>query len=283
MRLKTALVSLLLLCPCALCYGQLRFASVGGEKGYSALRASYKADLDNGFIFTPLYGYYRMSDKEIDEAGSTSRFGLEARYELNDTWSVLAEGIWQPLAVGYDGVIYRAGAGWEPFYYFYGLKNPVLTAKFGQERTRSYVDNQGNDLPQGAFHQVATTADTGAEVDVKQFHLQMAWQKVIKYSNRAPHNVTFSWAEVPYMTAVLQGYIKDCYAVQLSYTAQLFTPYVSVARYHYDQRLQVAGAVSAGLHVKIWDAQVKGGIEVFEPRREQNRKTYFSLSIEVEM
>ena len=37
MRLKTALVSLLLLCPCALCYGQLRFASVGGEKGYSAM------------------------------------------------------------------------------------------------------------------------------------------------------------------------------------------------------------------------------------------------------
>lgn len=283
MRLKTALVSLLLLCPCALCYGQLRFASVGGEKGYSALRASYRADLDNGFIFTPVYGYYRMSDKEIDEAGSTSRFGLEARYELSDTWDVLAEGIWQPLAVGYDGIIYRAGAGWKPFYYFYGLKNPVLTVKFGQERTRSYVDNQGQDLPQGAFHQVATTAYTEAGVDVKKFHLQMAWQKVIKYSNRVPHNVTFSWAEVPYMTAVLQGYIKDCYAAELSYVTQLITPYVSVARYHYDQRLQVAGAVSAGLHVKIWDVQVTGGIEVFEPRREQNRKTYFSLSLEMEM
>ena len=65
MCFRTALISLLLFCPCALCYGQLRFASVGGEKGYSAMRASFEADLDNGWILTPKYGYYRMSDKEI--------------------------------------------------------------------------------------------------------------------------------------------------------------------------------------------------------------------------
>lgn len=281
MRLKTALVSLLLLCPCALCYGQLRFASVGGEKGYSAMRATYVADLDNGFVFIPQYGYYRMSDKEVDEEGATSRYGLEGRYELCDSFQVLAEGIWQPQAVGYEGVIYRAGAAWEPFYYWGGLKNPVLTAKFGQERMHSYVDASGHDLPGGSFKQVGTTALAEAEVDVKHFHLQAAWQKVIKYSNRVPQEVTFSWAEIPYMTAVLQGYIKDAYAAQVSYVTDFITPYVSLARYHYDQRLEVAGAVSAGLHVKVWDAEVTGGVEVFEPRRDRNRKTYFSLSVDV--
>ena len=55
MCFRTALISLLLFCPCALCYGQLRFASVGGEKGYSAMRASFEADLDKGWILTPKY------------------------------------------------------------------------------------------------------------------------------------------------------------------------------------------------------------------------------------
>ncbi len=283
MHFKTALVSLLLLCPCALCYGQLRFASVGGEKGYSAMRASYAADLDNGFIITPQYGYYRMSDKEIDEAGSTSRYGVEVRYELVDPVDVLAEVIWQPQALGYEGVLYQAGAAWEPFYYFYGLKNPVLTVLFGQERSRSYVNSDGNDLPGGAFRQVGTTSLVQAQMDVTQLHLQAAWHKVIKYSSRVPQDVTFSWAEVPYMTAVLQGFIKDVYAVRLSYPTDFITPYVSLARYHYDQRRQVAGAVSAGLHIKLWDVEVTGGIEVFEPRREDNRKTYFSLSMDVPM
>ncbi len=280
MRLKTALVSLLLLCPCAFCYGQLRFASVGGEKGYSAMRASYYADLDNGFIFIPQYGYYRMSDKEIDEAGSTSRYGVEVGYELSDSWQTLAEVVWQPQALGYEGVIYQAGASWKPFYYFIGLKEPVLTAKFGQERTRSYVDNQGKNL-ESAFRQVATTAYTDFSCNVKRVHLQAAWQKVIKYSSRVAQDVTFSWAEIPYMTAVLQGYIKDAYALRISYPTPFITPYASLARYHYDQRRQVAGAVSAGLHVKLWDAEVTGGIEIFEPRRDKNRKTYFSLSVDV--
>ena len=284
MRLQTALVSLLiLLCPCALCYGQLRFASVGGEKGYSAMRASYEADLDNGWILTPRYGYYRMSDKEIDEAGSTSRYELQVRHELTDTWDILTELGLQPQALGYESVLYQAGVRWQPFYYWGGIKNPVLTAKFGQERYRSYVNVEGNDLPNGAFRQVGTRSQIEAEADVGRFHVQGMWQKGIKKSSRVPQDVTFSWADVPYMTAVLQGFLKDAYEVRVSYPSRFITPYASLVRYHYDQRRQVANAVSAGLHVRLWDVEVSGGIEVFEPRREENRKTYFSLSLDVPM
>ena len=282
MRLQTALVSLfLLLCPCALCYGQLRFASVGGEKGYSAMRASYEANLDNGWILTPKYGYYRMSDKEIDEAGSTSRFELQVRYELSDSFDVLGEIGLQPQALGYEAVMYQAGVRWLPFYYFAGIKNPVLLIKGGQERYRTYVNAEGKDLPYGAFRQVGTRGQIEAQADVGFLHLQGTWQKVIKYNSRVPEDVTFSWADVPYMTAVIQGFLKDAYALHISYPSRYLTPYVSWARYHYDQRRAVASALSAGVHIRLWDVEVSGGIEVFEPRREENRKTYFSLSVDL--
>ena len=280
MRFKTTLISLLLICPCALCYGQLRFASVGGEKGYSAMRAQYTADLDNSWILIPQYGYYRMSDKEIDQAGSTSRYGLEIQHELTDSLSVLLDATLQPQALGYEAFLYHAGIRVAPFYYWAGLKNPFLTLKAGQERYRSYVDATGADLSSG-FRQVGTSLSVQTEVDLKHFHLQGTWQKVLKYNSRVPEDVTFSWAEVPYMTAVLQGYLKDCVSLRASYPARVVTPFVSWARYHYDQRRVAANAVSAGLHVRLWEVEVSGGIEVFEPRRESNRKTYFSLSLEV--
>ena len=138
------------------------------------MRALYTADLDNGFILTPQYGYYRMSDKEIDEAGSTSRYGLEVRYELADPLELIAQGTWQPKAVGYEGVLYSAGVAWEPFYYWAGMKHPVVIVKFGQERYNSYVDIMGRDLPDGAFKQVGTSVLSELEFDVKRFHLQAA-------------------------------------------------------------------------------------------------------------
>lgn len=281
MRVKIALASLLLLCPCALCYGQLRFASVGGERGYSAMRAQYTANLDNGWIVSPQYGYYRMSDEEPEESGSTSRYGLAVLYELTDTFFLLAESVWQPQALGYEGVMYQGGMQWQPFYYWSGFKNPVLAVKFGQERLRSYVDTQGHDLPGGAFRQVGTLSEINAGVDIaKRWNLQGTWQKVIKYSSKVPDNVTFSWAEVPYMTAVLQGYLKDSMAARLSYRTDLITPYLALVRYHYEVRRAVSTAVSAGVHIRLWEIELSGGVEIFEPRRDEARKTYFSLSVE---
>ncbi len=281
MRLKTALVSLLLLCPCALCYGQLRFASVGGKEGYSAMRARYTADLDNGWILIPQYGYYRMSDDDPDDGGgSTSRYGLEVLYEMTDTVSGLAGVMLQPQALGYEGAGYEAGMQVYPFYYWGGLKNPVVQLKAGQSRQRTYVDFLGNDLP-GQFRQVGTWAALTGEVDIaRRWHLQATWQKVIKYSSRVPKDVSFSWAEVPYMTAVLQGYIKDALAARLSFQTDLAAPYVTLVRYHYERSRQVSSAIGAGLRIRLWGIEVTGGVEIFEPRQDEIRKTYFSLSVE---
>lgn len=284
MRLKTALAALvLLICPCALCYGQVSFSSVHGERGYSAMRGAYRYDMDNGFVFIPQFGYYRMSDKEIDEAGSVSRYSLQTNYEINDTWKILLKGLWQPQAVGYHATSYGVGTEWSPFYRYGYFTEPKMRLWLGQSRYRSYVDSQGKDLPNGAFKNVETFAHVEGLINIKNWKLRAEWQKVVKYSKHAPQNVTFSWADIPYMTAVIQGFIEDSAGLWLYYGTSLISPYVSVARYHYEQRQQAALAVGAGLHVRLGkDTSLVGGIEVFEPRREENRKTFFSFSAEVE-
>ena len=68
MRLITALLNLvLLICPCALCYGQFGFSSIVGEGGYAAFKGAANLALDNGITFVPFVGYYRPSDSEEDE------------------------------------------------------------------------------------------------------------------------------------------------------------------------------------------------------------------------
>jgi len=289
MRWITAFISLVcLICPCALCYGQLSFSSVNGEHGYSAMRGAYKWDLDNGLLLTPIYGYFRMSDDEEGKTGSSSRYGLRARYELSEEIDVLARGIWQPKAVGYQGVSYDTGVNWRPFYYWGGIKNPFVRLTVEQTRYRSMVTADGRPLKEATGGQISTfrEIETGGELETgaeyKNWNLKAEWHKVIKYSSKVPNGISFSWAEIPYMTAVIQGFIKEAYAVKGSYKADLVTPYVSVVQYRYVERSDRALAVNAGVTFTLWNVLFMGGVEVFEPRRDENRRTFFSFSAEAE-
>ena len=137
-------------------------------------------------------------------------------------------------------------------------------------------------MPSGAFGEVETGAHIEAAADAGNWNVQAAWHKVIEYSNKPPHNLTFSWANIPFMTAVVQGFVKEAAAVRLSYRTELITPYASLARYRYNELSDTAAAVSAGLHLHLGEISLSGGVEVFVPRREDNRKTFFSMSAEVE-
>lgn len=283
MRLKNAFLSLLLLiCPCALCYGQVSFSSVHGERGYSALRGSFALDLDNGWVLTPLVGYYRPSDSEQDEKGSTSRYGLRTRYEVTDTVQLLGDFIWHPKAIGYQAVLYYAGVQWEPFYYWRGIKTPFLRGSVGQSRYRSSVNDKGESLSR-TFREVETNVQLETGAERKNWHLKAQWNKVLKYSEPLAQDMSFSWADFPYLSAVVQGFVKEAAALQTSYTTDLLAPYAGLVRYRYAQKEQDAFAIMAGLRFKLWGASFLGGIEVFEPRREENRKTFFSLSVEAEL
>ena len=283
MRFKTAIFSLLILiCPCALCYGQLSFSGVNGERGYSAMRGIFRWDLDNGFFLAPSYEYYRMSDeKNIEKTGTTHRYGLGGAYELSDSWKIQAGTFWQPKAVEYRAVKYFGGIVWNPFYRVGVLTNPQLTILGGQTRSVSYVNVAGQSL-EDPFKQTATYLDTKASIEAGPWGLQGSWQKVLQYSSPTQKDVSFSWADIPFMTAVVQGFLREAVAARVSYKTRFFTPYASVVRYQYAQASNPAAAVNAGLNIHWGEATLSGGVEVFEPRREANRKTYFSMSIEVE-
>ena len=118
MRFKTALVSLLLLCPCALCYGQVSFSSVNGERGYAAMRGSFLWDLDNGFLLKPSGGYYRISDKEEDKTGALGKAALDVGYELNDDWLIFVGGHYIPRRLGFANYGYHVGSRYNLFYHW---------------------------------------------------------------------------------------------------------------------------------------------------------------------
>jgi len=277
--LRCLIRSLILICPCALCYGQVSFSSVHGERGYAALRGSLSVDLGQDWKLTPHVGYYRMSDSEQDEKGSTSRYGAQLSYGVNDDISLFANILWHPKAIGYVAVLYDVGAQWQPFYYWHGFKDPFVRLQIGQGRYRSMVDNTGNPLGR-PFRENDTHVLLTVGSNLSHWTLQSAWQKVLKYSEPLPADISFSWAEIPYMSAVVQGFIKSAYALRVGYQSEYISPYAGIVHYQYAHRSQEAFAVLAGLKVQLWGTSFLGGIEVFEPRREENRRTFFSFSVE---
>jgi len=141
MLFKTALTALILLiCPLALCYGQVSFSSVYGERGYSALRGAYTWDLDNNWILIPQGAYYRNTDKENEKTGSTSRYGLQVGYELSEALLLQARGMFQPRARGYKGFGYDVGLDWHPFIRHDYWENPVIRMNVGQRHKKAYVE-----------------------------------------------------------------------------------------------------------------------------------------------
>ena len=283
MRFANAFLCLILwICPCALCYGQVHFSSVHGERGYSALRGSVTWDLGADVLFSPLVGYYRMSDTEQDEKGSTSRYGAQVVYDWKDWLQWIATLRWQPKAIGYQAVLYDTSLQWFPFYYWHGIKQPFVRLGIGQGRYRSLVNTEGERLPR-TFREVDTSVQAEGGAQYHRWNLKAQWQKVLKYSEPVPTGISFSWAEIPYLAAVMQGFVKEATALRVSYGTSVVTPYMGLVRYRYVQSHTDAFAVLAGLNVHLWGASFLGGIEVFEPRREENRKTFFSLSVEAEL
>ncbi len=283
MQLKTAFLSfILLICPCALCYGQLSFLGVNGERGYSAMRGVYVWDLDSNWLLVPSYEFYRMSDnREVEKTGSTSRYGGRAAYDMSDNWRLYAQGFWQPSAVGYEAVSYYTGAVWRPFDLRGIIKDPFVQLQVGQARYHTWMDSRGIALPE-VYKQVETNLYAEAGAEVGSWELKTAWHKVLQYSNRVRPGVSFSWADIPFMTAVVQGFLRDAWALRASYPARVITPYAAVARYQYAEANSPAVAVGAGLKITWEGTTFSGGVEVFEPRREDSRRTFFSVSAEVD-
>ena len=283
MQLKTAFLSFaLLICPCALCYGQVSFLGVNGERGYSAMRGVYVADLDNGFAFTPSYEFYRQSDaSDVEKTGSLYRYGLQAKYDFSDEWAGYGRVLWLPHAVGNRAVNYYVGGIWYPFYRYGILKNPYVDVRLGQGFYRVWRDK--NALPLGSvYKQTETSTQIRFGAEVGPWNLEAAWHKVIQYKSPIHNDISFGWADIPFMTAVVQGFLREAAALQVRFPTRFLTPYAAVVRYEYAETGRPASAVRAGVKLTQNDVSFSGGVEVFEPRREENRKTFFSMQVEID-
>ena len=283
MQLKTAFLSfILLICPCAFCYGQISFLGVNGERGYSAMRAVYVGDLDNDFIVTLSYEFYRQSDApDVEKTGSTYRYGLTGAYDFSEAWRVYLRGFWQPRAVGNKALTWDTGAVWYPFYRYGILKEPFIDVYVGHTRYETTLNAWGSALAD-AYRQEEIHAHVQTGTGIGPWNLKGAWHKVIQYNHPPEPGIAFSWADIPFMTAIVQGFLREAAALRVSYATRIITPYATAVRYQYAQTSQPAVAVGAGLQVKWGETSLTGGVEVFEPRREETRKTFFSMSVEVD-
>ena len=283
MRFISALVYLvLLICPCALCYGQVSFSSVSGERGYAALRGNYVWDLDNGFILIPSGGYYRISDKEEDEeSGTTGKMALETRYEVNDDLSLLTGLEYIPRRMGFQATGYYGGVKYNLCYRCGIFKNPYIVAAGGQTfyDLTAYADG----TPYGDhFYSTATQAGSEIGSELGKFFFQARYDKVIKYNHKPPENIVSNWTEIPYMTAIVQGFVRDTVAARLSFRTRFIVPYAVYARYKYMTHSHDTIALAAGVAVHWGQSTLSGGVEFFEQNQSQNRKTYFSMSASTE-
>ena len=278
MRFITTLLNLvLLICPCALCYGQLSFSSVNGERGYAAMKGSFVWDLDNGLTLIPSGGYYRISDKEEEETGATGKIALDGKYDITDDMAILVGGYYIPRRLGFELIGYDIGVQYNLAYYWNGFKNPYIKAIAGQGFYNLTAYNDGTVYP-GHFYTTATQIQAELGSELGKFFLQASYNKVIEYNHTPPGNIVSNWTEIPFMTAIVQGFVRDVAAARLAYRTRRITPYIVYARYKYMTRSEDTVSIAGGLSVHWGKTIVSGGVEVFEQNQEQNRKTYFSMS-----
>jgi len=282
MRFITALINLVLLfCPCALCYGQFSFSSVSGERGYAAMRGYYVWDLDNGFTLIPMGGFYRISDKEEDETGATGKAALTVKYNVTDNWAFLLTGHYIPRRLGFENMGYLIGTQYNLCYHCGVLKNPYVRIQTGQSFYDITMYANGQNYP-GGFNSTATLVAVEAGSELGKFFLQTRYDKVIEYNHRPPNDIASNWTEIPFMTAIVQGFVSDIASARLAYRTDWITPYVVYARYKYLAYSTYTVSVATGLAIHLGQTALSGGVEIFEQNREEHRKTYFSLSVNME-
>ena len=271
----------LLICPCASCYGQTSFSSVSGRGGYAAMKGFFVWPLDNGLTLVPFGGFYRPSDREQDEAYAMGKAGVEARYEVGDALQLFANGDYVPQRAGFERISYQVGASYQLCYHCGFFKTPYLQISSGQVFYHLTQYASGHEYPNG-FWTNSPLAIAEAGTGIWKLELQLRYEKLIKYTHRPPADIASYWTDIPFMTAIVQGFVSDISAGKVSCPTRFITPYGVWAQYRYltDGRYMTAWA--AGVSLRWGRTTLSGGVENFESRLDAARKNYFSFSASTE-
>ena len=282
MRFITALVNLvLLICPCALCYGQVSFSSIVGEGGYGAFKGAARWEMDNGIAFVPFVGYYRPSDSEEDEEFTMGKGGVEVRYDTGNSTAVFLWGDFVPMQIGFERISYQAGMEYQICYHCGVVKNLYMRLGVGQVfyKVTKYVDTA--EYP-GGFHAQTPLLTGRLGTELGPMELQFEYEKLIKYSHQPPEDIMASWTDIPLMTTVTQGYVSNVFVGKWSYHTRLVSPYVIWGTYKYVVGGRHKDTYGAGLSLHWNKVTVSGGIENIASNWEDSRQNYFSLSASTE-
>lgn len=269
-------VLILLLCPCAFCYGQTSFSSITGEGGYAVMKGSIVLPLDNGTTWIAGGGYYRPSDKETDEAYSTSKASLEMRYDVGNNAQLFINGDYVPRRAGFESTHYQGGARYELCYHCGVLKNAYIQASAGQ--VFYDINRQSAGEGSGPYHANSPllSVETGAASG--PFELQLRYEKLIKYTH-PPHKKGLSnWTEIPFMTAIVNDFTSYAGAGKLSYHTRLISLYGIWSEYSCLPQHSHRTAWGTGLSVHWGRTLLSGGVENFEPSWHARHKSYFFVS-----
>jgi len=282
MRFITALLNLvLLICPCALCYGQFGFSSIVGEGGYAAFKGAANLALDNGITFVPFVGYYRPSDSEEDEKLAMGKGGVEVRYDAGNTTTLFARVDFIPRQMGFERIAYQAGIDYQICYHCGILKNLYMRVGAGQViyKITKYVDTA--EYP-GGFYTQTPLITTSLQTELGPMQVQFEYEKLIKYSQYPQPDLMSSWTDIPLMTTVTQGYVSNMLVSKLSYHTRWISPYVIWGTYKYVVEGRHMQTYGAGLSLHWNKVTVSGGIENLQSNWEDTRQNYFSLSASTE-
>lgn len=268
---KLILSLLLLICPIAVCLGQISVSGVTGSDGYSVLRSSLQTDVFfiPGLSITPGYSVYQR-----DEMKSMSEYSLGANFDLPiiDLVEVGASGGYIPRANDYSSYFYDINASVNAETLFFRLlPTDELRVGGGVKKT---------------FHSFYDPSYKVDETDVYGFISQQTggfdssvnFTKAISYSKDL-NNTVPPWMDVKNFTAVYSGYLDYSLGLNAGYTYKFIRPYASYNFLKTKNTDFSTDNARAGIILKVFVIDFNAAVEWFNfTRNTAERKSFFSLS-----
>ncbi len=251
-------------------FGQLSLSGLAGKDGYSVLNASFNAPVPfvPGLSIVPRY-----SILEQDNVSSMSQYGLGAYWQLPfiDIVEVGADAYYIPKANGYSAFSYDLQAAVNVENLLFRLL-PTDTLKAGAGVRTIYHSFYDPDYDN-------TEVDGYGFLNIGKggLDLSLTYTKALSFSNGTSGEYP-PWLNLPYFTAIYNGYLDYSLGIGAGYTYKFIRPYVA---YNF---LKTEGAPSTddaklGLTVRILMVDVNASVEWLNfSQNTANRKAFFSLT-----
>lgn len=271
MIMKKLLLSVsLLICPMVFTFGQLSLSGLAGKNGYSVLNASFTAGVPfvPGLSLVPKYSLL-----EQDNTPAISQYGLGANLRLPfiDIVEVGADAYYIPKSNNYSAFSYDLHGAVNVENLLFRLL-PTDTLKLGAGVRTIYHSFYDPDYDN-------TEVDGYGFLNIGKGGLDasVTYVKALSYSNTT-NGIYPPWLNLPYFTAIYNGYLDYSLGLGVGYTYKFIRPFVA---YNF---LRTEGAPSTddakvGLTVRVLMVDINAAVEWLNfSQNTENRKTFFSLT-----